>query len=118
MQFKLDENLPKEVKDILVNQGHSAPTVLEQKLGGRPDPKIIEVCRVEKRVLVTLDWDFSDIRTYPPQKYSGIVVLNPPSQDKQSILNMILQLGPLLKKETLKGCLWIVEPGRLRIRDA
>jgi len=34
---------------------------LEQALGGAVDPRIIEVCRLEGRALVTLDLDFANI---------------------------------------------------------
>lgn len=117
MQFKIDENLPLEIKELLITEGHSAATVLDQKLGGQSDTRIIAVCQKEKRALITLDWDFSDIRTYPPQKYSGIVVLNPPNQTKSTLLALASRIPSLLKQEPLEGRLWIIEPERLRIRE-
>jgi len=77
MRFKIDENLPVEADQLLVGAGHDAMTVLDQSLGGRPDPDVAAVCQREQRALVTLDLDFSDIRTYPPQDYFGIIVLRP-----------------------------------------
>ncbi|MGH8523339.1 MAG: DUF5615 family PIN-like protein [Gammaproteobacteria bacterium] len=50
-------------------------TVLDQKLGGHADPHIASICRTEDRALITLDMDFADIRTYPPNQYPGVVVL-------------------------------------------
>lgn len=117
MQFKLDENLPTEIKKILIDAGHSVVTVLEQKLGGQNDSKIIEICRLEKRSLLTLDWDFSDIRTYPPKNYSGIIVLNPPNQEKKTVVGIVSGILPMFEKEPLIGRLWIVETGRVRIRE-
>lgn len=75
MQFKIDENLPIEIAGLLINAGHDAKTINEQQLQGIRDPVLIDVCKSEKRVLVTLDTDFSDIRAYPPQEFSGIIVL-------------------------------------------
>lgn len=34
MQFKIDENLPVEIAELLLDAGYDAKTVHEQKLGG------------------------------------------------------------------------------------
>ena len=66
MRFKIDENLPVELAQLL-NQGkHNALTVLDQNLQGSDDPEIIKICTKEGRILVTLDKDFADIRELPP----------------------------------------------------
>lgn len=75
LKFKVDENLPIEVATLLVDAGHDAVTVLDQDLGGRPDPEVVAVCRQEERVVVTLDLHFCDIRAYPPADSAGIIVL-------------------------------------------
>jgi hypothetical protein len=64
MGFKIDENLPREVADNLRAFNHDAMTVADQGLKGGPDSEISKVCRNEGRVLVTLDLDFADTRTY------------------------------------------------------
>ena len=56
MRFKIDENLPVEVAELLRRLGHDATTILEQHLGGSADPKVASVCQQERRILVTLDW--------------------------------------------------------------
>jgi len=86
MKFTIDENLPVEVAELLRSQGYDALTVEEQKLAGECDSIIIEVCRQEERILVTLDLDFADIRAYPPQDFAGIMVLRVNRQDKPYLL--------------------------------
>ena len=71
MLFKVDENLPQEVAEILRQAGHDATTVLEQGLGGAADSALEEVFRKEQRALVTLDNGFADIRAYREQKLAG-----------------------------------------------
>lgn len=66
MHFKIDENLPIEIAEILNNAGHDAKTVHNQQLQGTKDRHLIDTCRNERYVLITLDLDFSDIRAYPP----------------------------------------------------
>jgi len=73
MYFKIDENLPLEIAELLIKVGHDAKTVNDQQLKGVKDCVLIDLCKSENRILVTLDTDFSDIRTYPPQEFSGIV---------------------------------------------
>ena len=55
------------------------------------------------------------LRTYPPEDYSGIIVLRLARQDKPRILTVIRQLVPILEQEPLSGKLWIVEDFRIRI---
>ena len=60
---------------MLTEHGHDAMTVFQENLAGAPDSDISIACQREKRALVTLDTDFADIRTYPPQDFSGLVIL-------------------------------------------
>ena len=45
MKFKIDENLPVEVADLLRRSDHDAATVLEEELGGSADFDIALICR-------------------------------------------------------------------------
>ena len=74
MLFKVDENLPAEVVTLLKDAGHDAKSVLDQSLGGATDVRVADLCRAESRIIVTLDLDFADIRTYPPAQSPGFVV--------------------------------------------
>lgn len=63
MKFKVDENLPIEVAELLQESGHDAVTVLDQHMGGQEDTTLAAVCLREGRTIITLDLDFADIRT-------------------------------------------------------
>jgi predicted nuclease of predicted toxin-antitoxin system len=71
MKFKIDENLPIELAEYLKSQGNDAHTVHDEGIAGAKDEAIGKKCKEEERVLITLDQDFSDIRAYPPELYSG-----------------------------------------------
>ena len=120
MRFKLDENMPTEAADVLRAAGHDAATVREQDLSGEPDSVISAVCRVEQRALVTLDTDFADLRRYPPEAHSGIVVLRLRRQDRQHVVETLQRLVPLIATEPLAGFLWIVarSGSGFEVRDA
>jgi len=63
--FKIDENLPQDAAELLRAHGFDAETVLQENLAGAEDGVIADAIQRESRVLITLDLDFSDIRTYP-----------------------------------------------------
>jgi predicted nuclease of predicted toxin-antitoxin system len=116
MRFKVDENLPVEVAELIRAAGHDALTVPEQNLGGHPDRAIADTVRKEKRAFITLDLDFADIRTFPPGEYSGLIVLRLAMQDKPRVLRVIERVILLLNSEPLAGTLWVVDETALRIR--
>lgn len=117
MKFKIDENLPADVAKILEQSGYDAVTVLDQQLVGMGDLELVSLCCKEDRALITLDTDFADIRTYPPQEFPGLIVLHPYHQDKPHVLEIIKRLLQTLSTERLDQRLWIVEEDRLRIRE-
>ena len=117
MRFKVDENLPLEIGARLVDAGHDATTVTEQDLVGEPDDRLAEVCKRERRALVTLDLDFADIRTYPPREHAGIIVLRVGRQDKSYVLAVFELVLPYLDREPLTRQLWIVDESGVRMRS-
>ena len=116
MRFKLDENMPMKAQVWLQEHGHDADSVFDENLGGANDSAVAMACQTEQRVLVTLDLDFSDIRTYPPSDYCGIIILRPKYQSTIQIMAMLESMLFFLEKETIDHSLWIVEPTGLRIR--
>ena len=102
--------------DLLRSAGHDVRTVLDQHLGGREDSAIIGACQSELRALVTLDLDFGDIRLYPPEQYSGLIVLRPGAQDLDRILMVGRRLIHSIEGLPLAGRLWIVDEAAIRIR--
>ena len=117
MRVKLDENLPIQLKRLFAESGHDAATVVDEGLGGAPDPEIAAACIAEERVLVTQDFDFSNIRTYPPGEYAGIVVFRLPSAARDVLLEVGAALIERMRESSPDGQLWIVEASRIRVRE-
>lgn len=116
MKFKLDENLPSGLGALLRADGHDAHSVLDEDLSGAPDSSITRVCQDEQRILITLDLDFANIQTYPPQDCYGIIVLRLARQDRDTVLAIIPRVITLLQTEPIAQRLWIVDVNRTRIR--
>ncbi len=116
MRFKTDENLPKEIAELLAMSGHDALRVDEQGLSGVADLGIAAVCQVEHRAIVTLDTDFMDLRRFPPANFTGIIILRPHRQSVPRLMTMTKRFLLLIDKEPLVGKLWVVDEVRIRIR--
>jgi hypothetical protein len=79
------------------------------------DATLIEVCRIEDPVLISLDKGFADTLRYRPSLYRGIVVLRLreplcPIQIEQT-LHHVLALAAVREPA---GRLWIVDDRRIR----
>ena len=118
MRAKLDENLPVEAVELFRAAGWSCDTVNDEGLAGADDPTVGAACQAEARVLFTLDLDFADIRAYPPNMYVGIVVFRPAEPSRRQVLHLVARVLPVLAAEWADHHLWIVEPGRVRVRGA
>ena len=117
MDFKIDESLPVEVARQFSEAGHNALSVLDEGLGGETDQIFADRCKAERRCLVTVDAGFGDIRAYPPAEYPGLIVLRLRRQDKESILKVTDRLLDLIQTEQVAQRLWIVDEGRVRVRE-
>lgn len=102
MKFKIDENLPIEIAELLRSVHHDALMVMDQGLSGKDDSEVVTVCQQEERILVTLDLDFADVRAYPPQQFPGFMVLRVRRQDKQHLLTVFRRAIPLIAHEPIE----------------
>ena len=117
MKFKIDQNLPGECAVLLRQAGFEADTVDDEGLSGAEDWDLAERTRSGGRALLTLDLGFSDIRSYPPQQYTGIVVLCSKAQDKITLISMLRRLIQVLRERQPEGQLWVVQRDRIRFRE-
>jgi len=118
MRFLVDGDLPRSTKILLQQYKHEVVDVRDVNLRGAKDYQIAGFARANSLCLLTGDFDFSDVRNYPPSEYAGLVVLKLPKNATASltikIVESFLQREEITAKIT--GKLVIVEPGRVRIR--
>jgi predicted nuclease of predicted toxin-antitoxin system len=115
VRVKLDENLPRAARAVLEARGWDVHDVHQERLSGVLDSVLREACERERRVLITLDTDFSDVRLVSPATSPGIVLLRPPNQSVRSTVGCLEGAARLLDTESPQGALWIVEPDRVRV---
>ncbi len=107
MKFKIDENLSNEIADDLRALGLDADTVHDEGLTGAPDAQILAKIKTESRVLLTLDKGIADVRRFPPDQYSGIVLFRPPSSGRSESLPSFDNICRHCFYRTWTGsCLW------------
>lgn len=99
MRFLVDADLPRSVNDIIRWHGHEPIDVRDIGLRNAKDQEIASYAQTEKICLVTGDFDFSDIRNYPPREFYGIVVLSLHRTANASYINRLLD--SFLKQEMI-----------------
>ena len=116
MRIKLDENLPRSAGKVLAAAGHEADSVHDEGLAGHGDEAVFRAVQQDRRVLMTLDRDFSDIRTYPTTHSPGVIVLRPRDQQIDTVNALISRIAFVLQAESPERALWIVSDDRIRVR--
>ena len=118
MKFKLDENFGTRTQEIFQSYGHNVQTVRSQGMQGCTDKNLYDICSAEKRCLVTLDLDFSDVTRFPPSQAEGIAVIRVPRNPSLTLLEQLVkQFLKALNTIPIAKNLWIVETGRIRIHQ-
>jgi predicted nuclease of predicted toxin-antitoxin system len=118
MRFLVDADLPRSVTALIEKYGHEALDVRDIGLRTAKDSLIGGYSKTHGLCLVTGDFDFADVRNYPPEEYPGLVVLNLPRTATASFI-LRLVAGFLENRELVDGMagkLAIVEPARIRVR--
>ena len=115
VRFKLDENVPAVVADLLKPAGHDVQTAQAEGLAGSPDGLLAQRAAGEGRVLLSLDKDFTDIRRHPPNQAPGIIVLRPRVPSPTALGALVRELLSVIASEPLQGRLWVVDEHRVRI---
>lgn len=120
MKFLLDANMPRLSASLLRSLAHETLDVRDILPAGIDDATIAAFAQSHQLALVTRDFDFSDIRNYPPANYSGLVVLQLPDDATAQHVNQTLAsfVGNKTLLERLSGRLAIVESWRVRFRPA
>jgi len=116
MKLKLDENISRHVKPMLMSLGHDVLTVADENLLSKPDKEIAGAAFNEERMLLTLDVEFADLRKYPPGSHPGILLFRPLSYGPRSVNQFIIDFMSSTDLEKLISCVVIIDSTRVRIR--
>jgi predicted nuclease of predicted toxin-antitoxin system len=116
LKLLIDENIRSEVFSFLIDAGYD----VKKLPAGVSDAEVAKCASKESRIIITHDLDFSNIFIYPPQDYSGIVVVRiapPLASALKTALATLANLFNTLKPGEFDKRLIILEPGGFRLRD-
>lgn len=120
LRFFADQCVPSLVVHVLRGAGHEVLILKEHLPPSSADPAVLAKAQEQSAILVSLNGDFSDIVTYPPKNFAGIVALQ--IRNHPETINFLMNRLPAycLKYPTAehyKGKLLLVESHRIRIRQ-
>jgi predicted nuclease of predicted toxin-antitoxin system len=116
MKLKLDENLPRRLKRTLTSLNHDVTTAEDEQLLSQPDAIVATAAKAERRMLMTLDVEFGDLRKHPPGSHPGIILFRPRTLGLLSAARFVEEFVRRSDLASLSGCLAVVEPSRVRVR--
>ena len=96
--------------------GHEVSSVHLQGMDGASDHELFAICREERRVVVTLDLDFSNPLVFDPRPTAGVAVLRLSRTPTPSELSSAVdRLVVALVDSSIEGSLWVVHHDRIRV---
>ena len=119
MRFFADQCVPFEIVRVLREHGHEALPLRDHLPIRSPDPVVIAKAQQLDCLLVSLNGDFGDIITYPPERFGGIVALqlhNHPEIVPQLMATLVAFLDRHRNRDFYRGKLFVVEVHRIRVR--
>lgn len=120
LRFFADHCVSNFIVKTLRDAGHEVFLLKEHIPADSPDPLVISNAQELDSILISLNGDFSDIVTYPPVNYKGIIALqikNHPEITVQLITRLKRYLSAHPDMVHYQGKLFLVEVHRIRIRE-
>ncbi len=117
-RVKIDEDLPRQVADLVADQGYDAATVVGQGWQGVSDDELWPRVQDEEPWLITADKGFADLRLHPPGSHTGVILLRAAEESRRAYLELAAIALDRLKLDDLAGAVVIVTYRSVRIRRA
>jgi predicted nuclease of predicted toxin-antitoxin system len=119
LRFLADHCISNLIIQTVRDRHHEAVSLRDLLPVESPDAAVIAKAQELDAILLSLNGDFADIVTYPPENYKGIVALqmrNHPEILAQLLarLTAYLELHPTM--DHYQGKLLVVEVDRIRVR--
>ena len=115
---KIDEDLPRQVADIVGARGYDVATVVGQGWQGLSDDELWPRVQDEGRWLITADKGFADLRLHPAGSHAGVILLRAPEESRRAYLELAAIALDRLELDNLAGAVVVVTYRSVRIRRA
>ena len=117
-RVKVDEDLPRQIADLMAARGHNAATVVGQGWQGTSDDDLWPRVQSERRWLITADKGFADLRRHPPGTHAGVILLRAQEESRRAYLELAAIALERLKLDEIPGAVVVVTHWGARIRRA
>jgi predicted nuclease of predicted toxin-antitoxin system len=117
-RVKIDEDLPRQVADLVAAQGYDAATVVGQGWQGVSDDELWPRAQDERRWLITADKGFADLRAHPAGSHAGVILLRAPEESRRAYLELAAIALDKIKLDDLAGAVVVATYRGVRIRRA
>ena len=115
MKFLFDQSADFRLIPHLNKLGHDVQAVSRNYPPGLPDEDVLEIARIEQRILVVADRDFGELIFHQRLPHAGVIFFRLPGAKLQTKID---QLNAVLAEHTddlVRGKFLVVTPGRIRI---
>ena len=117
MKFLVDNALPPQLADLLVEAGHDAVHVRDYQMQAALDEEILARALKEGRTVISADSDFATIlATSGADSPSFILFREPDLLVARDYVRVLVPALSVLGPELATGCVAVFRNGRLRIR--
>ncbi len=116
MKMFANENLFEPIIDFLRSRGHDVLSIRDSGLSGISDDEVYQRACKEKRVIITMDKDFSRMFRFPPEKCGGIIVVKIYKRTVDDTLLIFKKFYESLQEKDIPENLIIITPEGVRIR--
>jgi predicted nuclease of predicted toxin-antitoxin system len=116
VRIKLDENLPRQLVQLLNDLGHDVDTVRDEQIAGQDDRVVWAAAQAAHRFLVAQDLDFSDARRCTPGTHHGLLLVRLPQPGRLALAERVASLFRSEAVETWGGCVVSATPRKVRVR--
>jgi predicted nuclease of predicted toxin-antitoxin system len=103
---KIDEDLPRQVADLVAGRGYDVATVMGQGWQGLSDDELWPRIQDEGRWPITADKGFADLRLHPAWSHAGVILLRAWEESRRAYLELALLRLIGSSSTTLPALLW------------
>ena len=116
MLFLTDANVFVPIVEGLRHLGHDVFDLKQEGLEKLSDTEVFQLAQEHRRILITMDKDFSSILLYPPTSHYGIIVTKLYQLKVDEATRLFLDAVQALKPDDIQGNLVIIDRHKIRIR--
>lgn len=116
MRFLIDNALSPVVASTLRGAGHDAVHIREYQMQHATDEEVFARAAQERRILVSADTDFGTILALRDVSAPSVILLRRGPSHPSAQGALLLSSLPLLTQELERGCIAVLDQGRVRVR--